>query len=387
MGRRLGVLLCSLLVVTGCLQVGLATLASAASSWSVIPVSVSAYSSSLGDISCAGSSFCVATGWALGKEANALYHPLIERWNGSSWSPMQSPASELNVHLGAVSCTSPIFCMLVGYSQARNETVTPLTEQWNGKRWKIVPNAAEGMFADSISCIGSSFCAVVGTYEVAGEMFEDFGEVWDGNSWTATPTPNLGSSGLNGVRCVTATSCEAVGFATVGSPGHTTSFALDWNGSMWTQFPSQNGPDSAGYNSFTAVTCRKTLSSCVAVGVDTPSETDIDQTLIESWTPTGWTIAPSPHAPGGNSDPWSVSCPRAIRCVTVGSSKNGTGELIEELDGSTWTVSPGADEPGSALDVLGGIACTHKTCFAAGTWATTVGQQPQRALLITSNIG
>ena len=182
MGRRLGVLLCSLLVVTGCLQVGLATLASAASSWSVIPVSVSAYSSSLGDISCAGSSFCVATGWALGKEANALYHPLIERWNGSSWSPMQSPASELNVHLGAVSCTSPIFCMLVGYSQARNETVTPLTEQWNGKRWKIVPNAAEGMFADSISCIGSSFCAVVGTYEVAGKCSKT-----SVRSGTATP--------------------------------------------------------------------------------------------------------------------------------------------------------------------------------------------------------
>ncbi len=223
--------------------------------------------------------------------------------------------------------------MLVGNTQGPSG-LTPLTEQWDGKHWKVVPNAAEGEFASGISCVGSSFCAVVGSSEVGSGLLTTFGEVWDGTSWTSTPTPNPGirGAGLDGVSCVAPTSCVAVGGASGnGSSAQYPSLALDWNGSTWSQFASQNGPDPGGYNVLAGVSCHATLSSCTAVGWYTPPG-GTDQTLIESWTSTGWTIVPSPEAPGGSNDLESVSCPLASFCVATGitasekgrSSKNGT---------------------------------------------------------------
>ena len=387
MAKRLGVLLCSCIAGLTCLQVGLSAPASAASSWSVVPLSISAHRSSLGGISCGASSFCVATGETRGKGANALYRPLIEHWNGATWSQMQSPAGTVNVHLGAVSCTSATFCMLVGNTQGPSG-LTPLTEQWDGKHWKVVPNAAEGEFASAISCVGSSFSAVVGSSEVGSGLLTTFGEVWDGTSWTSTPTPNPGirGAGLDGVSCVAPTSCVAVGGASGnGSSAQYPSLALDWNGSTWSQFASQNGPDPGGYNVLAGVSCHATLSSCTAVGWYTPPG-GTDQTLIESWTSTGWTIVPSPEAPGGSNDLESVSCPLASFCVATGITAS-EGEVIEEWDGSTWSVSPGADVPGSSQDFLFGVSCTHKVCFAAGTYGSNPGKVAHHALLISRHLG
>jgi hypothetical protein len=370
---------------------GLRVPASAASDWSVVPLSVSAYTSSLGRISCGGPSFCVAIGRTRGRGANALYHPLIEGWNGNTWSRMQSPAVPgANVYLQAVSCTSAKFCMLVGTTVTPSGIISSLTEQWNGTRWKIVPNAAEGEAATGISCIETSFCAVVG-YTVIEEHSTSFGEIWDGMSWTATPTPNPGTAYtvLNGVNCLSSSTCVAVGVASFsGSPTqYGFSLALDWNGSTWTQFPSQNGPNPDSQNVLTGVTCRKTLGSCTAVGwYESPTPGSTQQGVIESWTPTGWTIVSSPQAPGGANTFDSVSCPRATRCIAVGTISN-TGELIEEWNGTVWTISPGAVVPGTGLDVVGEISCTRKVCFAAGTYGSNPGQEPQHALLITSGVG
>ncbi len=390
MAHRLGMLLGLLLVVATCL-LGPAAPVSAQSSWSVVPLSVSAYTSSLLRISCGGPSFCAAIGHTRGSGANALYHPLIEWWNGNTWSRMQSPAVPgVNVYLQAVSCTSAKFCMLVGSTVTPSGMISSLTEQWNGTRWKIVPNAAEGETATGISCIGTTFCAVVGYTEIE-EHATTFGEIWNGMSWTATPTPSPGTAYtvLNGVNCLSSSTCVAVGVASnSGSPTqYALSLALDWSGSTWTQFPSQNGPDPGSENVLTGVTCRKTLGSCTAVGwYESPTPGSTEQGVIESWTPTGWTIVSSPQAPGGANTFSSVSCPRATRCTAVGTVSN-TGELIEEWNGTVWTISPGAVVPGTAQDVLGGVSCTHKICFATGTWAISPGVAPQHALLITSAVG
>ena len=86
--------------------------------------------------------------------------------------------------------------MLVGYARTPGG-ISSVTEQWNGKRWKIVPNAADGIFAYSISCIGSSFCTVVGTNEIGGgNVRKTSVRSGTANSLTATPTPNLGSFGI-----------------------------------------------------------------------------------------------------------------------------------------------------------------------------------------------
>jgi hypothetical protein len=384
-GRKWGTLV-SLVLATVCSQVGLTCVVSADSTWSTVPLSVSAYTSSLTAVSCSGSSFCVAVGYTRSKHDKSLYRPLVERWNGRVWTHMPISTGE-NTQLSAVSCTSPLFCMIVGYGSAAHNSsgLGPFAARWNGEQWKVVGNAG-GQILTSVSCVGSSFCAAVGdTYDVQESGNITFGEVWNGKSWSATPTPSPGTStNINGVSCISPTSCVAVGVATdADQPTQYSSLALDWNGAIWSQFPSQNGPLLGGEMVLESVACLTTLSSCMAVGWYTPpGSASSDESLVEEWATTGWTIAPSPEASGGSNDFFSVSCAGSSQCVAVGGIAS-VGELVEAWNGSTWTVEPGGDVPGYAQNVLSGVSCTHKQCFAVGLYAANPGQPPQHALLIS----
>jgi hypothetical protein len=390
LAHKLGLLLCSLSASITCLQVTANAPASAQSSWAVAPLSVSAYASYLGAVSCAGSSFCVAVGYTHADESNAVDRPLIEQWNGKKWYLTKSPAGREGAVLTDVSCTSASFCMLVGFTErSRSKDIVPITEQWNGNRWNIVSNASEGENATGISCVGVSFCAVVGynTVENGGPSSTTFGEVWNGTTWTATPTPSPGTiySFLSGVSCVASDSCVAIGYSSSdGSSVEVPSLALAWNGSTWSQFPSQNGSDPAGLNILTGVTCLATLSSCTAAGSYVPSAgSGAAQSLVESWTPTGWVIAPTLDAPGGDEFE-GVSCATSSFCVAVGLISD-TSELIEEWDGTSWTVSSGVSVPNTKLDRLSGVSCTERVCFAAGEYSKH-SRGPWHALLISSAV-
>jgi hypothetical protein len=71
--------------------------------------------------------------WAVGDsdEAGPLSmtsRTLIEHWNGSTWTPVSSPAGSGSLSgLAVVSARDPV-----------NATVI---EQWNGKTWKQIPGS------------------------------------------------------------------------------------------------------------------------------------------------------------------------------------------------------------------------------------------------------
>jgi hypothetical protein len=64
---------------------------------------------------------------------------------------------------------------------------------------------------------------------------------------------------------------------------------------------------------------------------------DLDQTLVETWDGTSWTITPSPNVGTNGSVLIGLSCPSASFCVAVGV---GDGTLIETWDGAKWMVVP-----------------------------------------------
>lgn len=102
------------------------------------------------------------------------------------------------------------------------------------------------------------------------------------------PPPVPGSDGneLDGVACPSATDCVAVGFALVPVPDDETDETVieTWDGSTWSVVPS---PDPGYSNSLSSVSCTST-TDCTAAGTSSPESGQPSQTLVESWNGVAW---------------------------------------------------------------------------------------------------
>jgi hypothetical protein len=64
-----------------------------------------------------------------------------DQWDGTSWSIMTPVATNYQPSLFDVSCTSPTFCVAVGfYTDISGFHLNRLAEQWNGSVWAQAPN-------------------------------------------------------------------------------------------------------------------------------------------------------------------------------------------------------------------------------------------------------
>jgi subtilisin family serine protease len=164
----------------------------------------------LRDVSCPTASEC----FAVGKEgAVTTTKPLIERWNGTSWSVQTSPLPPGITYssLSKVSCPSTGACVATGAASS-TEGGAAYAVRWDGKEWSL---ASSGLSASSdLSCTSSTSCIAVGTKESKTLM-----QAWDGSKWSAqsSPNPEGKTPSLSGVSCTSATACIAVGKASFGS--------------------------------------------------------------------------------------------------------------------------------------------------------------------------
>lgn len=100
------------------------------------------------------------------------------------------------LYLSAVSCTSRRFCMAIGSGLTKARSDLSIAELWNGKTWKLSRSAPQprgwGYWLNGVACVGASFCMAVGDrYEQAtGPRSETLAEHWDGSRWRVVPSPN-----------------------------------------------------------------------------------------------------------------------------------------------------------------------------------------------------
>ena len=110
------------------------------------------------------------------------------------------------------------------------------------------------------------------------------------------------------------------------------------------------------------------VGAVLAVGGGNPSGT-----LIENWNGSSWSIVPSPNptAPGVvGAVLQGVSCTSASNCMAVGFATDDDGEnlndVIEQWNGTAWSIVPGADT-GQPFDQLSTIDClAADDCWAVG---------------------
>jgi hypothetical protein len=187
----------------------------------------------------------------------------------------------------------------------------------------------------------------------------------------AAPTPPAAPATpgtLNGVSCVTSTSCEAVGL--FGSSGSTQTLAEFWNGTTWTIQPTPN-PTGASSSSLDGVSCGS-ASACIAVGSDSDSEGS-ESALAETWNGESWTIQSVPLPPGslgGYLD--SVSCSSPTSCTAVGNeadSANTPQPLAEAWNGTTFSSETVPLPAGATTSTFDAVACSpspSNLCEAVG---------------------
>ena len=142
--------------------------------------------------------------------------PLIEEWDGQSWSVVSTPNLDTN-SLTSVSCLTSTDCWAVGGGSGYVDTDGALTAHWNGQSWSVVPARGSGRAEDvllGIECVSESQCVATGaTQDKDGQNPETLIESWNGSAWRTIQsgiTNDSPGSTLEGVTC-TSDQCWTVG--------------------------------------------------------------------------------------------------------------------------------------------------------------------------------
>ena len=331
--------------------------------------------------------------------------PGHDGWIQQSWHPAsdgdglpstaQWPWQRLGRHLATTIVLT--FALTTSWALPVSAHSTSLSGTSMSHSWTITHggpiSGVKGASLGSVSCSTVKDCFAVGsTYQdvlglgapsslgvVPGQhpLIEHF----DGHSWQQVASPPV-SGVLDGVSCVSASFCLAVGLMAQ-VPETTTSTLIErFDGSTWSVMPSPNAtpPAPAGTtpqtwvvsNHLQSVSCLS-LTDCVAVGgteADDPGRgsgvAGVSPPLSEHYDGSAWNIV-------AVSDTWegslvSVSCTRTS-CVAVGlfepiSSNPSPGHYTGRYAAGTWERLDAPQAQGAGIE---GIDCqSGRGCVGVG---------------------
>jgi len=173
-------------------------------------------------VACASEHDCLLVGFATPNRGAG--QAIAERWNGHIWARV-AVAGELSGggSLEGVAClagSSPGTCWAVGQTVTRNSglvPIHPLVERWNGHSFTLVhsPQGSRGNYPElnSIACADLTACQAVGSRGSGEDDALVLTQGWNGSRWSSetSPSPLYGFQSLTGVACPSAQDCWAVG--------------------------------------------------------------------------------------------------------------------------------------------------------------------------------
>jgi hypothetical protein len=338
-----------------------------AQSWTIVSAPPTGENGQLAAVSAASDT----DAWAVGSTNAALdgvgAKPLIDNWNGTSWTQVTTPTTPGNTaSLAAVSASSATDAWAVGHTQVNKEDFAPLGLHWNGTAWSVsssLATALAGQIADGVADISSTDAYAIG----GGLGSADTGLVaqWNGSTWSPVTVPLPSGAGptstLNAISANGPDDVWILGTYELSSTDlRSETYSLHWNGSTWSVVLMPLNP-SSNIESFYQLNAIQVNSptdvwavgssdvTSVTTGLTTGSE------LIEHWNGTAWSIVPSP-SPGSGSGLYGVTTSNAANDVwAVGAyTPSGTTEtqtLTLNWNGTEWTqvASPDNGNPNVLL--------------------------------------
>jgi hypothetical protein len=271
------------------------------SSWSIVTAvgPPGASISAVQDVACPTSAFCLVVGLA---GSSHHYQNTAYTWtNGTTWQriAVPHPRRARNSELAGVACSDAAHCMAVGnYTTAAGRNL-PYGARWQDGHWKLLAiPAVRGQrkeIFNGMSCSTATKCVAVGVTvdNTRGRYFHAFAEVWNGGTWHVSTLRRAPSSFLD-ASCPAANRCFASGYTFPFIRGYAHQLMETWNGRTWTtQHPAQT----AGLGGIlTDVSCVSAVS-CETVGYAfSPGVPNGDEAISEVWNGVGWTgqVTPNP---------------------------------------------------------------------------------------------
>ena len=331
---------------------------------------------------------CVAASdcWAVGAYSTSknVQQVLIEHNTGAGWTIVGSPDTSptQDNELFGVTCISASDCWAVGDYLTSGGTLQPLVAQYSGAGWSLVrsPDASTSPsdYLSAVTCVSAVDCWATGVFTTSGNTSQTLIEQYTGTGWNLVRSPDTSTTlnnYLSGVSCVSASDCWAVGNASTTGNANSQALAEQYRGTGWNivASPIVSGTQD---NYLDEVTCISTVD-CWAVGFSDSTQ-DYDQTLVEQYTGTGWSVASTPDT-SATQDNFltAVTCVTAADCWTVGEYLNSGGSdqtLVEQYTGTGWGIVGSSDTSPTANDVLQSVACVSASnCWTAGATYPTVG--------------
>ena len=270
----------------------------------------------------------------------------------------QVPASPKVTHATTLPPKSQIPRAQPGSPHVRTPNASSPTANYPSG-WAIV-SSADNAYSDSldgVTCVSANDCWAVGYYTYnggGGTLVEQN----TGSGWTIVSSPNTGSGdSLAGVTCVSASDCWAVGYYNNGT--RNLSLIEQYTAGGWAIVSSPNL--GSGSSDLAAVAC-VTATDCWAVG---------ENGLIEQYNGSSWAIVSSPNF----GSLTGVTCVSAADCWATGKLLNvqtgNTGTLVEQYAGTAWAVVSSPNPSGTNNDLWGVTCVGANDCWATGSYQLT----------------
>jgi erythromycin esterase-like protein len=266
--------------------------------------------------------------WAVGSYYDGtMRKTLILHWDGRAWTQVTSPSpGGTDNELFGVRAVSATDAWAAGYDITSGSTDQTLILHWDGSAWTQVASPSPGTAGavlEAVSATSSTDAWAVGSSFTA-DTEETLTLHWNGRKWAQVASPNRGTEDeLFAVRGTSSTDTWAVGLAAVGGVDQT--LALHWNGSTWTRVATPD-PGGSGVSNALVGVAGTAANDTWAVGSTGPSGSakaiTRDTTLILHWDGAHWTQVPSP-GPGISSDLFAVAASSAGNLWAVGESSDG----------------------------------------------------------------
>lgn len=237
--------------------------------------------------------------WAAGLQLKGSYvseRPLVEHWDGTSWSIVATPKlSGVRYSVATSMAGGPSGQVIFGgWTQASDLTVRTLVERWDGTGWRRVhtPNSTSLAWSEvtALHVVGPSDVWAVGFSNSSDQRtHRTLVEHWDGSRWSLVPSPHaVGRPGslLWGIDGTASNDLWAVGDSEL-HDALLTSYTLveHWDGTRWTILHSPNVHRSTG-NVFSSVVAFAP-DDAFAFGDYAPNN-GLQRTLLEHWDGASW---------------------------------------------------------------------------------------------------
>jgi hypothetical protein len=166
--------------------------------------------------------------WAVGESYTSSQQTLVEHYDGKSWKIVPSPVQGSYNYVRGLAVRTTGDAWLVGDWQDAAPTYTnhPLIQHWNGTTWSAVSTQVGEPWA--VAALSSTDAWLVGNQASASVNYAALIEHWNGTSWSVVTAPNTGTgdSALNGLTALSSGVLWAVGSY---SPSGTTRPLIETN--------------------------------------------------------------------------------------------------------------------------------------------------------------